>query len=187
MRTGEHRLQEMQSRSDFHFVIATHVPENIIHTLHVKIHVRGIHNLRSARASLDGLAEGYRFSTGKTTTSTITQLVEGWQLTVDETDPTRGYLMAKITCFGLPSNHGGTSGENELILSLLLVDNKTILDFPFSVGDKFEWVDRDNLELKLELTLDDVLPDVAPEGGSGGGFDAVVEDWGEEKNVDINL
>jgi len=31
------------------------------------------------------------------------------------------------------------------------------------------------------------LPDVQPEGDGGGGFSAIVDDWGEEQNIDLGL
>ena len=43
------------------------------------------------------------------------------------------------------------------------------------------------LRLFLEVTLPTPLPDVKPEGGSSGGFDATVDDWGEEEEIDVNM
>lgn len=186
--TGEHLLIN-QSRTQSDFVVASFIPQNIIYTIFVKIHLKGIHNLRSARASLNGLAEGYLFAAQKPTNNIVTQLIENWSLTVDETDPTQGYITAEMTCFGLPSSHRQTADENEMELFLLLVDNKTTVKCPFKVGDKFTQSEEDKKELylRLELYWDEPLPDVKPEGGSSSGFDAVVEEWGEEEDIDINM
>ena len=43
------------------------------------------------------------------------------------------------------------------------------------------------LVLYLELDLPDPLPDVKPEGGSSSGFDATVEDWGDEIEHEIEM
>ena len=79
------------------------------------------------------------------------------------------------------------SCHNIFNLSLLLVDNKTILDYKFEVGHDFEEDDTAHLTLHLEIDLGDPLPDVKPEGGEGGGFDASVSDWGEEIEHEVEL
>lgn len=179
------------SKTSSQFLVATHTPQNIIHTITVKVHVKGIYNLRSARASLTGLAGGYSFSQDEPTADKVTQLLESWTITQDPVDPTQGVIEAQITSFGLPYGHQGTPEENELILSLLLVDNETVLDFPFYVGDDFEAHIEESVQLQLglslELAIDTPLPDVKPAGGGGGGFSATVDGWGEEQNVDINM
>ena len=190
--TGENKLANMNTRdiaSDF--IVARHHPENIIYTIGIKVHLKNVYNLKSARASLDGLAEGFMFSTGMTTESEVTHLLENWRLVVDKNDPTMGYIEASITSFGLPCNHKGLPGENKFNLSVLLVDNKTIIDFPFEVGDKFVFKKDEAgkliLECDIELWAKDPLPDVKPEGTGNDGFDAWVEDWGEEENFELEI
>lgn len=191
--TTEHFVQENKTRSgsEVSFVIAEHHPLNIIYTLFVTVHADGIYNLRSARASLDGLAEGYVFHKEGPTEGTVTQLFESWEMTQDKTDPTKGYITSKITCFGLPDGYRGLPEDNTFMFSVLLVDNATIVDFPFEVGDKIrkrvvDGVEQD-MEYEIELWLDVPLPDVPPVGGSSSGFDAVVEEWGEEVDHDIKM
>ena len=180
-----------QVKARTHFVIATHTPQNIIHTITVKLHLKNIYNLRSARASLRGLASGYSFSLNANTEGTVTQLLEYWSMTVDPDDPTLGYITAQITSMGLPYGHTAQPEDNEFNISILLVDNETIVDIPFSVGDKFQKVYDDagnyNLELFVELWAEDPLPDVKPTGDEEGGFDAIVDEWGEEENIDIAM
>ena len=170
------------------YVLSSLMPQNIIYTVHVRVYIDGIYNLRSARAALQGMAEGYRFASARASSVGATYLMEEWKLTVDNADPTKGYIDTELYCFGLPDGHRGTAAENLFELSVLLVDNKTVLDFPFPVGDKFHRSeDGTDLRLYLELELTDPLPDVKPEGGSGSGFDATVEDWGEEIEHDIQM
>jgi hypothetical protein len=63
----------------------------------------------------------------------------------------------------------------------------------FYVGDDFEaHLEEDvqlqlKLALNLELTITTPLPDVKPEGSGDGGFNAKVDDWGDEENIDINM
>ena len=179
-------------------VIATVTPRNVIYTVSVKVNVQGLHNLRSARASLTGMAEGYFLAQDKRMDTEVTHLIEEWSVTRDEADPTKGDINASFTCFGLPGDHAGQAAENVLTLDLLLVDNSTIKTFVFHAGDKFTTSDSSSveteveLELYIELTHDlngdlIVLPDVQPEGGSGSGFSASVDDWGEEIEHDIKM
>ncbi len=190
--TGEAMLAALpQQRSEPGFVIAQHAPQNIIYTVSVTVHIKGFHNLRSARASLNGLAEGYFLGTGRYSSSKVTQLMERWSKSVDVHDPTKGTINTVITCFGLPDGHGATADENILNLSLLLVDNTTIMDYTFKVGDKFVHEEGDgvdvSLSLELELEIDEPLPDVKPVDGANSGFDATVSDWGEEENYEIGI
>lgn len=189
--TTEHVINDKLRSSEKHFVIATHVPQNLIYKVYVKVHLNRIYNLKSARASMTGLAEGYVFHRSEPTESIVTQLLENWSLYRDDTDPMKGYITTCITCFGLPYGHDGRPEANLFTLSVLLVDSKTMLNFPFNVGDKFrkrivDGVEQE-MEYEIELIVNDELPDVPPEGGSGGGFDAIVDDWGEEQNVEIPL
>lgn len=180
-----------KSRTRSEYVIESLVPQNIIHTINVKVHLKGIYNLRSARASLTGLAEGYSFAASEPTESQVTQLLESWSMTQNADDPTQGYITAKITSMGLPYGHQSLADENEFTLSVLLVDNKTVVDIPFVVGDKlrkrYNEAGEYTYEIDLELWAEQILPDVKPEGSNDGGFDATVDDWGEEHNVDLNL
>ncbi|MBQ2134041.1 MAG: DUF5119 domain-containing protein [Bacteroidales bacterium] len=164
-----------------------HTAQNVIHTVNVTVHIKNIYNLRSARAALEGMAEGYRLGAGKPSTNKVTHLMENWSLTVDPQDPTQGTIKAQLLCFGLPDGHKATPQENIFNLSLLLVDNKTIVEYKFEVGHDFEEDDTAHLTLHLEMDLGDPLPDVKPEGGQGGGFDASVSDWGEEIEHEIEM
>ncbi len=176
--------------------IAAITPVNIIHTVDVKIHIKGIHNLRSVRGSLNGMAEGFHLTAMQPLGSKVTHLMEEWTMKRDAADPTRGVIETSFTSFGLPSGHQLTAEENLLTLSMLLVDNKTVKEFSFSVGDKFiSNSNGDNLDVEGEVELhlyvelhpDITLPDVKPEGGSSGGFDATVDDWGDEEEYEVGV
>lgn len=177
-----------------HATLTTLAPTNIVSTITFRVHIRGIHNLRSARAAIEGLAEGFMLAERRPTDRPVTQLVENWTKVVDPNDYTRGYIEATLNCFGLPGDHEGLPEENKLKVSILLVDNKTVMDFDFAVGDKFERRNRADeiqvgINMEIEIDLGTTLPDVQPEdGGSGGSmFDATVDDWGEEERVEIEM
>lgn len=196
------RVTEYMAEADSTFAIDTVKPRNVISTVNIHVHVKNIYNIRSARASLTGLAAGYRFATNKPTEESVTQLIENWTLQPDADNPANGTLTASFQSFGLPADHKNTPEENELTLSLLLVDDKTQQDFCFQVGDKFvkkanRDIDTDidadieistdvDLELELHLQVETAIQDVKPTEGSSSGFNATVEDWGDEEKIDIN-
>lgn len=165
-------------------VIARMTPLNVIYTVHVRIHVEGIHNLRSFRGSLSGMADGRCFSEQQPSCNEVTHLMETWEKHVDDNDPTKGYLEATFRSFGLPGNHQGNFDENLLTISALLVDNETILDFPIQVGDKIE-EDHEAMQLYIDIDNGIVLPDVEADGGGDSGFNATVDDWGDEIEQEI--
>lgn len=157
-----------------------HTVENVIYTLNVKIHIKNAYNLRQARGAISGMSEGYRISQATRSNRKVTHLLEQWSLGTHADDPTMGTINAKILCFGLPQSHRSTSEENTLTLSLLLVDGKTVVNYTFNVGDLIKEGETEDLTLHLELEIPDPLPDVEPVDGDAGGFDATVDEWGEE-------
>lgn len=184
--TGSHHGTTPVAPKDY--VISTLYPQNIIWTMYVKVHIPGgVYNLRSARAAMDGMAEGVKFSTLRRKDESVTHLLEEWTLVVDSDDPVKGTLTSSFKCFGLPGSHSANPQENEFLLSMLLVDGKTQVDVPFEVGHRIEKAMDGSLKLYLELTLPEALPDVKPEGGGSSGFDAVVEDWGDEIEHEIEM
>ena len=216
--TRNETLAQGTKRSLTEHLLTTLTPQNVIYTVHVKMNIRGIHNLRSARAAMDGMAEGVKLSNRQPLPSKVTHLMESWKLTQDKENPIQGYITATFQCFGLPFGHQGKASENRLMMSLLLVDNKTQLHRMFQLGDLYRIDEKDgHIKLYVELDWgdgldydpdnpeedpefpdkpndpddpdkpDDPLPEVKPEGGSGSGFDATVEDWGEEIEHDIQM
>lgn len=182
---------------DEDYILAHVTPRNIIQSVRVYVHVDGIYNLRSARAALSGMSEGYLLTQGKPLNSEVTYLIEEFAETRDPDDPTKGCIVGSFTCFGLPDDHQATAEENNLFLQCLLVDNKTVKTFDIPVGDKIEKVitemtcqengetlTEEHIELHLHVEID--LPDVEPVGGGSSGFDAEVEDW-EEEDVDVQM
>lgn len=172
-------------------LIATMTPQNVVYALHVSIKIKGVNNFRAARAAFAGLADGYFIGLEEYSSDKVTHMMEDWTLK-DKTTNTDGVqigtLTSEITCFGLPAGHGGEPTENILRLSLLLVDNKTRINRMFNVGSRIyqRTTNGSPLHLYLELELSEKLPDVKPEQDNNeNGFDADVDDWGDEENKDI--
>ncbi len=170
-------------------VIAEVIPDNVIYTVKVRVYMNNIYNLRSARASMTGMAEGYQLTRDRRLPTTATHLLEQWRMTQDEADPTKGYIDAAFTCFGLPDGHSGAAEANLLTLDALLVDNKTVERFEFNVGNRFELDESDPNRKTYSVVIRDpvALSDAEPEPGSGGGFDVKVDDWGDEISYDIPM
>lgn len=165
-----------------------HTAKNVIYTVNISVKVKNVYNLKYAREAIEGMAEGYHLSKAAPLNGKVTHLLEEWNLQTDPVDATTGYLKAKLLSFGLPLGHTSTPQENTLNLSVLLVDNKTQLDFYLPVGDLWQKsAQGEELQLSLNLEIPDPLPDVKPEGGSSGGFDATVEDWGDEIEIEIPI
>jgi len=170
-------------------VIAEVTPYNVIYTVKVRIYIDNIYNLRSARAAMTGLAEGYQLTRERRLSTTATHLLERWSMTQEAADPTKGYIEDSFTCFGLPEGHSAAAGANLLTLDALLVDNKTIERFEFKVGDRFELDESDPNRMTYSVVIRDpvTLDDTEPAPGSGCGFDVTVDDWGDEINHDIQM
>lgn len=184
VKVPEMDMQAMQSASSL--VTDTVHPRNVVYSLTVRIHLKGSYNIRSARASLSGMADGYVFSTHRPLSSHKTQLLEQWRLTPDVENPVNGTLSVTIRSFGLPDAHVGKPEENVLNLSLLLMDDKTKVNYSFAVGDKFQ-LDEGRREMSLDLDEKKPVPDVEVDEGGSGGFDATVDDWGDDVKIDVNV
>lgn len=186
----EHRSR---AEGDNETLIATLVPQNVVYTLHVSVKVKGVNNYRSARAAFSGLADGYFIGLDEYSSDKVTHLAEIWTVKDKSTNADEvqtGTLYSEFTCFGLPVGHGGTSKENVLRLSILLVDNKTRINRMFNVGSRIyqRTTNGSPLHLYLDLELSEKLPDVEPyRDNNESGFDATVDDWGDEKNENVGM
>ena len=163
-------------------------PENKVYTIEVKIHVKGIQYVRSLKASLSGLAEGYMMHSDMPSVHRVTHLLTNWQMVpTSNTDPDTGYLRGTCLSFGLPSNHTAEAAQNIVNLSVLLIDNETVVDYVFQVGNRFRTEQYNyNPVLRLEFGIPGtdhpedteynnpnepiVFPKVKPEGTMDGGL-----------------
>lgn len=159
-------------------------PRCVIDTLTVSIVVNGIASLRSARAYITGMAEGRLLAMERTLASTVTQLLESWQIKRDKDNPKTGIIVGRVATFGLPYGHAARPTDNLLGLSVMLADGKTQLEFTFDVGARFE-SDGEHHALHLFISEGITLPDVTPAETPTSGFNPTVEDWGEEEQHEV--
>lgn len=168
-------------------------PENIVSQFWVTIYAGNADVLQSVRAATTGMARSWELTKDITDQQGVTQLIEQWALTMDDPETRVGHVDGIITTFGLPNGETPSAvRDSTLNVSALLIDNKTVTDYIFNVGDKIK-VEQPNKGFRhmYRLIFGSVedpmitLPDVKPEGG--GGFTANVEDWGDEEYVDIPI
>lgn len=171
-------------------VIDTLHARNTVYTINVAVHIKNIGVLRSARASLEGLTDGYLLGLHHSSTDKATQLLENWAMTIDSTSTDGktkyGTIRATTESFGLPYGHGGKPEENILHLECLLTNND-ILTFNYQVGDKFKSSLGDDLNFSIDITMTDPLPDVPGSDTGSSAFEVTVEDWGDEQPVPLPM
>lgn len=173
--------------------VATIYPISVIKQVEFHVYCQGLYNLRSVRAALEGMAEGCLLSTRTPSANQVAHTMDSWKLELEENDPASGDVVATLSTFGIPQDHKGEKNDNKFSISFLLVDNETIVTHDFYIGDILSQFDEmDGLDGKIQkvivdLVLPERLPDVMPMGGSGGGFEPNVDDWGDEITTEIPI
>lgn len=173
----------------------------LVSTLKLRIHVKGLKNMRSLEASITGLADGCYLTHPELPTDTCNMYLNNWRTSLDSNN-TDGWVTTTVNCFGLPVGYKRVENRaanlNTLRLAFTLRDN-TPRYFTFEVGDLFHYYEGNadetavgyitlNLELKLDINLPNrtiTLPDVTDNNSSG--FNADVDPWEEGGNTDIRF
>lgn len=170
-------------------------PQRMVYEARFNVRVNGIHNVRSVRAYVTGMAGGEYMATRMATDHLATHVIEKWTAEHDPADYTKGYLKTSFDCLGLPEQYKDNKlPDNEhLYMEVLLVDGQTIITKGYDVGDLIMQYDAE-LELDLVLGLETRpgdnpldLPDVKPQGGSESGFDVNFDDWGDTEDIIVPL
>ena len=176
--------------------VGTLVPKSIIKNVDIYVHLENMHFLRSALGALEDMAEGCYISSRETTEGLVTHTIESWQFVYNKDadggeDLMTGAIKATLSTFGVPAGHTGLSEENNLYVKLLLVDNETMIDLNFPIGEQLASInDYDGTQFdengkviwpEVHVYWPEPLPEVTPVNpGGGGGFDVGVSDWGDE-------
>lgn len=183
-------------------------PMTTVLNIHVK--VRGISYMRSIDGYITGLANGFLLNQAWRTTEVGSLKLEHWERDLtragDDTEANVGWMNCSVRTFGLP--HGRellkqrTPSSNYIFLHFTLLDGRTV-DFSYLVGQnirydgdtgEMEVFARHDVTLELDLVIDapfygndevPIMPYAQPEGS--GQFDAQVEPWGDDVNVDVPM
>ena len=182
--------------------VGTLEPKSIIKRLDLYVHLENVPYLRSALGAIEDLAEGCYISSGTTTENHVNHTIDTWSIVYEEDlngniNMMKGALTASISTFGLPQGHTGNPEENKLYVKLLLVDNKTIIEQTFNIGDLIADLNEyDGTQLdengepiwpELHLVWPEPLPEVEPVNGGNSGFDVGVGEWGDEIVTELPL
>ena len=171
-------------------------------TLYVKAKVKHRQSMKSIKASISGMAEGFYLSRINRTTEsgTIELDPNGWQfVTYGEESDSMGIIANKTATFGLPYGKellAERNAEDNVLSFNILLANDSVQRCSFNVGKDIRYLTPEGREaqvryrqdlhdLRLEIDLSDVIvmPPMPARGGAG--FDAKVLDWEEGGTFDI--
>lgn len=171
------------------------VPTSIIKNVDIYVHLENLIYLRSALGAVGDMAEGCYISSKQTTERRVTHTMNSWGVVYGQTSSgsvnmMKGAIKVSLSTFGLPAGHRGLPEDNNLYIRLLLVDNSTILEKNFPIGDllaDLNEYDGTQLDKKgtpiwpeVHVYWPEPLPEVEAVGSGSGGFDVAVDDWGED-------
>ena len=182
------------------------IPEHAIPmtvTLYIKAKVKHRQSMKSIKASISGMADGFYLSRINRTreTGTIELDPNGWQfLTYGEERDSMGLIVNKTATFGLPYGKELLAerepADNVLSFSITLA-NDSVQQCSFPVGKNITYLTPEGREaqvryrqdlhdLRLEIDLSDVIvmPPMPP--GVGAGFDAFVLDWEDGGTFEVS-
>ncbi len=190
----EMEITSLEERVEFLTVRIPISPYNTVSQFWVTIYVGNADMLQSMRASVTGMARTFDLTQDVTDIEKATQVLRYWSLNMDDNLSHVGHVDGLITTFGLPEGETpSTLRDSTLNVSALLVDNKTVADYVFNVGDKIEELKPNPGYRKLYRLVfgskdnpEIVFPDVIPVE-AGGGFTANVTDWEEEIEAEIPI
>jgi hypothetical protein len=192
------------------------VIEPMTTTLTVRVKVRGISYMRSMEGYVTGMADGFYLNQRWRTRDVGTIKLEGFERDYEYEKEARrragedpeenvGWMTCYVETFGLP--HGRellkdrVPESNYIMLHFTLIDGRTV-DFAYQVGKNIRYQGDDgtleifyqaDVALELDLVIDapfyddevPLMPYAQPEGT--GQFDADVEPWGDDENVDVPM
>lgn len=186
-------------------------PKAVTYGTKLSVHIKGLYNIKEARGSIQNMAHTYWITEQKAGTDGITFCFTMSDKKYDEGSTSDGILSGTFYSFGPPEAATKATTANILNLSILLVDGKTIISKTYNVTKQIEaskpvppstdpsqGPSPEQKEPEIIIgggTSDDPdspddqpieLPDVKPEESGGqGGFDASVDEWGDETNIEI--
>ena len=177
----------------YYTIVVPIAPQSITSQYWVTIYSDNADVLKAVRASTTGMARTFYLTQGKTGDDEGTQLITQWTLTIDDEQRRVGHLDGYITTFGFPRGELPSSDrDSTLNVTALLVDEETVENYVFYVGDKIHLEDPPaGYRYLYRIIFGSVMEpaihpkNVKPKGT--GGFTAGVTDWDEEMTLEIGI
>ena len=210
MTDGEFRFVYWRDKIDGNYesLRLREVVEPMVTELYIRVKVIGFKYMAGVTGNISGMADGFLLSQAWRRTQMNYHFLDSWtaKAAPDESTAEKsvGYITTKISTFGLPHGRELQSQRrpdyNSLSLCFTLIDDTKHV-FRYPVGDKITYRKQEvtkfskhdvTLELDLELTApfysDDEVPNLPYAQPSGtGAFDAEVQEWGDDENVDVPM
>ncbi len=159
------------------------IPRELTRTLHVKLNINGVSNIRSAKCVISGVPSSLFLHDGSPGDAGHSQEFTLGDPVLHAGSFTDGYQETTVNVFGFDKNV-----PHKIRITALLVDGKTVVEQTVTGLEITEREDADGtLQLYIDGQAPETIPDVKPEGSMDSGFGAEVDEWGEEKNEDILL
>lgn len=188
-------INQAQTMINYYTIRVPIYPKSIVSQYWVTIYSDNVDVLMSVRASTSGMAKTFELTQDVTGEDIGTQFITQWAMTIDEPATRIGHVDGKITTFGFPNGEVPSAmRDSTLNVSALLIDNQTVENYVFNVGDKITSEDppegyRALYRLIFGSTSAPAIhpPDVRPPDSGGGGFTAGVTEWDEEMHVGVDI
>ncbi len=186
---------EMYHETGERNLIATYdvAPAKVVKSTGIRIAIDGFIYLRSVKATISGMSEGYGIESQLSLEGTVTHILESWTATQLSEEDNTGEITTSHNSFGLPKDVTLTrvddDWEGSLYINVLLRDNATTIEKTYPLNSSNFVANEDGgYDLYINLDGEDtlVLPEVEPEG-SEGVFDADLGVWDYEEVVDLFL
>lgn len=192
---SEEEITYYEERVEYYTIRIPVYPKNIVSQMWVSIYAKNADVLKSVRASNSGMARTFELTQDVTGSEEAIQIIDKWNLIMDDEANRIGHVDGLITTFGLPNGETPSAKrDSTLNVSALLIDNATVADYVFNTGNKIKLVEpnpgyRSMYRLIIGSAENPAmdLPDVKPPGGKTSGMDATVADWEEGETVEIPM
>ena len=210
MTDGEFRFVYWKDKIDGYYesLKLREVVEPMVTELYVRVKVIGFRYMAGVVGNISGMADGFLLSQAWRRLQMGYHFLDSWAIKAAPEESSEeksvGYITTKISTFGLPHGRELPSQRlpayNTLSLCFTLIDDTKHV-FRYNVGDKIFYrgkdvteFDKHDVTLELELDIaapfysDDEVPHLPYAQPSGtGAFDAEVEPWGDDENVDVPM
>ena len=144
-------------------------PVNVLKTYTFRIRdIKGAQYITATRAALSGMSASYFLTTGQLGTTPSTVLFNA------RVDAANGWIVGEFRAFGR------LEATNNFSIEILYpTATGGIFAQSWNVTDQMENIDLNNQEYDIEIITDITI--IPEEPGSGGGFEATVKEWREER------